>query len=253
MHKQTTAAKLLSTCQSYLGETTSRVKIFLHLTGKSLWNIGLENEKQYWARWFRTKGAEWPEEFNRRFDMEIPLHQVLIPFLGKEKDVSILDVGAGAASSVGFIYQDYRIVVTPVDALAHYYEKLYEKFQISPRFKTQYCETENLLDYFSPNQFDIVFAENTLDHHYSPVTALLHMIQVTKPGGHIVLFHVENEAEREKYVGLHQWNLQLIGEDVKIWNKDRSYSLKVLVNNQANFVRLERHGSMFLAALKKKA
>ncbi len=253
MKTQTIAANLLSAGRSYLQETTNQAMALFRRTGKTLWNAELRNEKAYWNRWFRTKGAEWPTEFERRFDPQMPLHHVLIPFLGQHMDVSILDVGAGAASSVGGTYLDYRIAVTPVDALAHYYEKLYKQFQIAPRFKTQYCETENLLEKFSPNQFDIVFAENTLDHHYSPVTALLHMIQVTKPGGHTVLFHVENEAERENYVGLHQWNLQLVDDDVNIWNRERSHSLQSLVRHQADFVKLERQGSMFLAALQKKA
>ena len=219
---------------------------------KVQWERSLPDELGFWRDWFATKGSLWPDEYKRRFDPNSEVTEVLHRFLGKpRRQVSILDVGAGPASSVGTKLKGYTISVTAVDALADLYEKLYEEFNAVPPVRTQFCHTEKLRETFQPNQFDVVYAENTLDHHYDPMTAIVQMVEVAKPGGYAVLYHVENEAEREGYNGLHQWNFKMEGDDMILWNKHKRVSLRELIGDRAELEVLEMRGKMVLAALRK--
>jgi hypothetical protein len=52
-----------------------------------------------------------------------------------------------------------------------------------------------------------VFAQNCIDHALDPVTAILEMLKVVKPGRYVYMKHSQNEAVKENWFGLHQWNL----------------------------------------------
>ena len=71
--------------------------------------------------------------------------------------------------------------------------------------RTEDCE-QDLVEQFGPDAFDIVHGQNCIDHMADPHRAIEQMVAVTKPGGYVVLYHAENEGQREQYDQLHQWN-----------------------------------------------
>jgi hypothetical protein len=54
-----------------------------------------------------------------------------------------------------------------------------------------------------------VFARNSIDHARNPEMAILQMIEVAKTDCFVLLVHYVNEAERQGYSGLHQWNFSM--------------------------------------------
>jgi ubiquinone/menaquinone biosynthesis C-methylase UbiE len=83
---------------------------------------------------------------------------------------------------------------------------MFNKYQVAPLVKTRKADAENLEKIFPQNSFDLVFARNCIDHAYNPENAIKSMIGVLKKGCFLLLEHIPNEAENEKYQGLHQWN-----------------------------------------------
>lgn len=75
---------------------------------------------------------------------------------------------------------------------------------------------------FEPGSFDLVHANNCLDHSYDPIKAIQEMFTVLKPGGYMYLRHEINVAQVADYVGLHQWNFRPEGNEFWITNKDKS-------------------------------
>jgi hypothetical protein len=56
-------------------------------------------------------------------------------------------------------------------------------------------------------QFDIVYCRNALDHGLAPMQTWLNMFRTLKVGGYLVQVHSINEAVKQKWKQLHQFNL----------------------------------------------
>ena len=69
--------------------------------------------------------------------------------------------------------------------------------------------------------FDIVVCINALDHSDNPHKALQEMLRVCKVGGWIYLRHFINNAQNQKYSGLHRWNISA----EKIWSRGDEFYL----------------------------
>jgi SAM-dependent methyltransferase len=68
--------------------------------------------------------------------------------------------------------------------------------------------------------FDFAYACNCLDHAIDPVACYQQMLAVLKPGCSLVSFHEANEAEHQRYAGLHQWNFNVQESRLIVWNRD---------------------------------
>ena len=93
------------------------------------------------------------------------------------------------------------------------------------RLETGFVE---LLDRkFKPNSFDMVHMSNSLDHCFSAIDGIYQLLNICKIGGKVILRHAENEALRENYVGLHQWNLSLHNEENSfvVWRNNQRYDV----------------------------
>ena len=173
------------------------------------WSAGLKNETDFWDDYFRTRGGEWPESYRLRLDPEQPLQPRPAALLPERAEVEILDVGAGPMSYLGKKLPGRTLDITAVDPLADHYTRILKKYAVSPPVRTQKLAAEQLTSRFLANQFDLVFARNCIDHSYNPEAAILQMVTVVKPGGWVLLEHAPNEAEKESYRGLHQWNFSM--------------------------------------------
>src|SRR5262249_23151674 len=123
--------------------------------------------------------------------------------------VRILDVGSGPFTHVGKRWPDRKVEIVPVDPLAEHYNQILDRLSIRPLVPAIFAEAEKLVERFAPDSFDLAYARNSLDHSYNPLAAIRSMLAVVKPQRYVYLWHVANEGVRERYTGLHQWNLDM--------------------------------------------
>ena len=174
-------------------------------------SAGLKAEVKFWDKWLKTKGLHWPDDFKNRLDPNLCLsdyHRRLIdhiPF----PEVRILDVGAGPLTALGKKHPTKKVTIVATDVLANEYERLLKKHNIHPIIKTVYGEAEILSQLFPENSFDLVNAQNCIDHAQDPLEAIKQMLYVVRSGCYVALNHKENEANNENYRNLHQWNFTI--------------------------------------------
>jgi SAM-dependent methyltransferase len=171
-------------------------------------SVALEREIRFWRKWLSTKGMYWPDDFRARFDPDRLIDGHLAPYIDRvdSSSVRILDVGAGPLTKLGKKHRTKRIEITATDLLASEYDRLLAELDIVPLVRTVHADAERLVEQFGLDAFDIVHAQNCIDHTTHPQQAIEQMVAVARPGGYVVLFHAENEGEREHYDQLHQWN-----------------------------------------------
>lgn len=151
-----------------------------------------------------------------------------------EARVSILDVGAGPVSAVGYRFPGKSVSLTAVDPLADEYNRLLAKAGVVPPVRTERVDGEGLLEHFGPDRFDLAYSRNALDHAVDPLTIIRNMLGVVRSGGHVILRHVRNEALRQGYVQLHQWNFDERDGRAVIWRPDQEVDLAVVLGEQAD-------------------
>jgi SAM-dependent methyltransferase len=191
---------------------------------KLKWKLALPCEEKYWEEYISQKGGtEYSANFAERMNPQTPLQAHVRCHINAPEGstVKILDVGAGPLTVLGKTWPERKIEITAVDPLANDYARLLRKHNVTPPVQTAYCAAEQLSSRFNQNQFDLVYSRNALDHSYNPVEAIWQMLGVCKPGCVVLLQHLINEGETEKYYGLHQWNFNLENGRFIIWNKIR--------------------------------
>jgi len=185
----------------------SRIKDLLRMPQVER-SVALKGEVEFWRNWLSTKGMYWPDDFRARLDPDRPLGGHLAPYVDRvdAADVRILDVGSGPLTKLGKTHPSKRLEITATDLLADDYDRLLAELGVVPPVRTIYADAERLVERFGDGAFDIVHAQNCIDHTADPHRAIEQMVAVTKPGGWVVLYHAENEGQREQYNQLHQWN-----------------------------------------------
>jgi SAM-dependent methyltransferase len=181
---------------------------------------GLNEEEDFWREWFETKGGQYPDEYEWRLASEAEVQDPALRAVLEqvERDpIAVLDVGAGPCSAVGQRFQGRCLAVTAVDPLAARYDRLLATFAITPPVRTQVGAGEDLPQHFAADTFDVAYARNSLDHSADPLLSIRHMLSVIRPGGNVVLRHGRNEAEYQRYGGLHRWNLDCENGRFLLW------------------------------------
>jgi SAM-dependent methyltransferase len=135
------------------------------------------------------------------------------------EEVSILDVGAGPLTWLGYRYPGKRLTIVPVDPLADEYDLLLRAAGLEPPIRTIRVAGEDLLERFGPESFDIAYATNALDHSADPLAIISNMVTVVRPGGTVILRHKRNEGQSARYSGLHQWNFDAVDDNLLLWNE----------------------------------
>jgi SAM-dependent methyltransferase len=208
--------------------------------GRRLWwqTRGRRSELQFWAAWLAgSEGAEeWAADRERRFtaDTEVgdPLLRGEIERLAKN-DISVLDVGAGPVTYMGFRYPGTNLAIVAVDPLANEYARLLEAAGLEPPVRTLPVAGEALLEHFGPGRFDIAYAHNSLDHSVDPLRIITNMVDVVREGGSVILRHAHNEGQEKRYEGLHQWNFDVAEGDLIVWNTAVTVNVGSALRQQA--------------------
>ncbi len=188
-----------------------------------LWRARTRSEVDFWAAWLTgAPGTEqWTTDREERLD---PDTQIRDPLVRAElerdpaEEISILDVGAGPLTWLGYRYPGKTLTIVPVDPLADEYDRLLDEAGLDPPVRTIRVAGEALLEHFGPHRFDIAYATNALDHSADPFAIISEMVAVVRAGGVVLLRHKRNEGESARYGGLHQWNFDAVDGSLIVWN-----------------------------------
>jgi SAM-dependent methyltransferase len=183
------------------------------------WEVGLDEETEFWFRWLRDRGAPWTDDFALRTDRNAPLQPHIARHLSgpPREGVRILDVGSGPLTVLGKHWDGHRLDITAVDPLAERYAQLYERTGIRPTVTPVAGEAEHVAAKFEPGSFDLVYAQNCIDHGYDPLRSIGEMLTLVKPGSVLLLEHAIDEGEFMEYAGPHQWNFRAEEGRFVIW------------------------------------
>jgi len=159
-------------------------------------------------------------EFAAALNPETPLDERLRRLLARDvrgraidppRQVRILDVGSGPLSLLGYSWPGIDVQLVAADPLACEYGEMRRDLglEVPPMAAPRAVEAERLTEMFGPMSFDIVHCTNALDHSHDPVRGMAEMLRVVRRGRPVSLQHSRNEAEKNGYAGLHQWNLDM--------------------------------------------
>eukprot|EP00928_Gymnodinium_smaydae_P002695 TRINITY_DN10969_c0_g1_i1.p1 TRINITY_DN10969_c0_g1~~TRINITY_DN10969_c0_g1_i1.p1 ORF type:complete len:659 (-),score=115.22 TRINITY_DN10969_c0_g1_i1:150-2126(-) len=115
------------------------------------------------------------------------------------------------------------VPVISADGLARLYLRTFDELGLQIPRAVQQCPVESLRRCFPANHFDVAHIRNALDHSADPLLGLRQMLEVTRPGGWVLLRHARNEGVPGEFrVGLHQWAFDVAGGGSSlrfiIWN-----------------------------------
>jgi SAM-dependent methyltransferase len=200
-----------------------RALIRFGLVRKLLWRSRTRSEVDFWADWLTgAPGTEqWAEDRERRLDPETEIRD---PLVRAELDsstataVSILDVGAGPLTLLGYRYPGKTLEIVAVDPLATEYDRLLRAANLEPPVRTIAVAGEDIVEHFGGREFDIAYASNALDHSADPFRIISNMVSLVRPGGVVLLRHKRNEGASARYGGLHQWNFDVVDDNLVLWN-----------------------------------
>jgi SAM-dependent methyltransferase len=202
------------------------------------WRTRRSSEVDFWAAWLvgAPGTEEWASDRESRLN---PNTQIRDPLVRSElernpaNEISILDVGAGPVTNLGFRYPGKTLTIVPIDPLADDYDRLLLDADLVPPIRTIGVAGEALLEHFGPGRFDIAYAANSLDHSADPLTIISNMTAVVRAGGVVLLRHKRNEGESALYGGLHQWNFDVVDDSLLLWNNAIEINVRTALEERA--------------------
>jgi SAM-dependent methyltransferase len=205
-------------------QTIPRRAVMHFRLGRRLWwRSRRRSEVDFWAGWLvgAPGTEEWTSDRDSRLDPETEIRDPVVRAeleRNPAEAISILDVGAGPVTALGFRYPGKTLTIVPVDPLADEYDRLLGDAGLDPPIRTLRVAGEALLEHFGSGRFDMAYATNALDHSADPFTIISNMVAVVRPGGTVLLRHKRNEGESARYGGLHQWNFDVVDDGLLLWN-----------------------------------
>jgi SAM-dependent methyltransferase len=224
--------------------------------GKFIWKNALPSEVGFWEDYLKTggKSCNAEAEFKFRTDpaaaLQPWLHELLACPAGSV--VRVLDVGAGPLTWVGKKWEGRTVQIEAIDPLADAYNQIMQRAGVTPPVITRKGDGEEVTRLFGRDQFDLAFARNCLDHAYDAIQAVTGLIETTKPGGIVFLWHNQDEAEHLCYDGLHQWNFRLDNGALIVWKGGRALNVNQVFAEQLEVLRCELEGDMIQAVYRKR-
>ena len=184
---------------------------------KAKWERGKNNT----LRFYRAKLPWKAKAFNTEL---LYLPDYFDKMIGDKKEVTIAEIGAGMFCTIGSLWKTAKVNIYPSDALADEFNQMLKEVGVTPLITVEKQDMLNLT--YRDSFFDIVHCANALDHTQNPLRAIKEMYRICKPNGYIYLRHFPNVGERERYSGLHMWNIDKSGDsDCVIWNQNERFML----------------------------
>jgi len=133
-----------------------------------------------------------------------------------------LDVGCGPKSE---FYtnelKNYRnIKVISVDPLAKVYQYLHNRYNNDYNIECIFGYGEKLAELFPNEYFHLVYSQNALDHSQNPEEFVRAAYEILKPNGLLILHGFVKEGTAAHWLGLHNWDITVRGDDLYLSNKN---------------------------------
>lgn len=246
----------------YLSEKSDHLqfKYNIDFDGQSKeWVENLMSEVTYWLdRYVETKGAFIDSYIsNRHFLTFYPEYEEFSKKLCNG-DV-VLDVGSGIISKFGCLTESgNELKVIAIDPLAYYYNQFLPK-EVPEQKKCRFGLFELIANFYKKESVDGIMINNALDHCIDPFKAIVECLYILKPNKSICTLHRRAEAVREKYTGLHRWNVDYNAKDhLIIWNGSNAINVTEALETVAD-IKLNhaeenavREKQMILVEIRKK-
>jgi hypothetical protein len=224
--------------------------------GQTQWEQSLKEELEFWRQWMtEARFCQLREaRLTPHRELQADFRELITAPEGAL--VRILDVGSGPLSTLGTVWPGRHVELCLADPLAEAYNELLIESGLPQHARVTNAHGERLSEVFVADSFDLVHSANALDHAYDPLRCLQNMVSVCKRGAWVVVISVENEAERQHYQGLHQWNCVLEGEhNIRFWNRTHNLSVGHLLQEVVQIIahRID-HGNdlpLFIVKLQK--
>ena len=133
-----------------------------------------------------------------------------------------LEIGCGPTSQ---FYTDElknydNIEIICVDPLAEIYQYLHNHYSSDYDIKCILGYGEKLTELFPKGHFHMVYSQNALDHSQNPEEFIKASYDVLKPNGLLVLHGFIKEGTAAHWLGLHNWDITVKGDDLLLSNKN---------------------------------
>ena len=115
-----------------------------------------------------------------------------------------------------------------VDPLADFYKNLHERFQTKYVLNCVEGYGEKLNELFKKEQFHLAVTENALDHSNNPKLFVKRLVEVVKPGGYLIIAGYFSNGSKEKWQGLHKWNIEVINKELVLSNQSNTIRENIL-------------------------
>lgn len=169
------------------------------------WHRDMAGELEFWRRWAKEHRG-----------LAIKRGSPTAPLLPWVDDavtrvscdpVRILEVGTGLFSAMGRRTRSNRLVkITCTDPLAEKFPAILDEHSLTRSYPIVRAEAERVCEHFGAESFDVVYAQNALDHCWDVLRALREIASVLRPGGRLVLRHMYRCGSRNNWQGLHKWD-----------------------------------------------
>ena len=208
--------------------------------GQALRDRGLPLSER-WLRHRRDEVAYWEDvlsgedaqhRFAARLDPVRPISEACLEIAVSEipsATVRVIDVGSGPLTSVGTTHPGKSIKLVATDALADDYQRIIREHDISAPVIPIACGGEDLIATFGRSSFDVAFASNALDHTTDPLAIINNMLEIVAPDGRVALIHLRNEGTRNRYRGLHAWNVDFVDGRLVFWNSQARHDITAVL------------------------
>ena len=189
----------------------------------------LESESDWWEHHLR-RCTTIGDTSQRRAAFPAPLLPI-VEEIGQRTGhrPKLLEIGPGPASLLAWGVEQDLFEITAIDPLAGRYQELLADHGLEYPVKPREGFAEELMVYFEPRSFDIVYSSNSLDHVMSPRKCMENIDLVVNRGGIVYLEGFCNEGSCGGWTGLHQHDL--VPENGHLIHYDRKHRRTNLTEN----------------------
>ncbi|MEK6963903.1 MAG: NUDIX domain-containing protein [Nanoarchaeota archaeon] len=126
---------------------------------------------------------------------------------GQGNPIRGLEIGSGPTSTLAWAVDTGLLQLTAVDPLAEAYQRLltgrgYDQYPVKPID----LSGEQLLSYFEPESFELIYMRNSLDHTQYPRIVLANAVELLAPGGILYIEGHVKEGTHARWQGLHKYD-----------------------------------------------